>query len=259
MRIMLCQTQIVWEDKKANIEKLKGLLALAEKQQVSLVCLPEMSFTGFSMRTDITMDRHRETVEQVSGLARQAHVAVAFGYVSPDASGQKAYNHYAVVDENGALLADYVKIHPFSYGGEDQYFSGGDRLVSFSYQGFRVGLAVCYDLRFAEQFSSLADTCDLILIGANWPAARALHWRTLLRARAIENQCYMAGVNCTGRMHGVEYQGDSMLIHPNGELVEHGCCPAGESYTICEIENDVAQYRDSFPVRHDRVEIQKEI
>ena len=160
MRIMLCQTHIIWEDKEANIAKLAGLMQVAKSQAVDLVCLPEMSFTGFSMHTDLTMDMEpHETVSRIRELAVKYETAVAFGYVTgaipqdDDMNGgrdRRAYNHYGVVDAHGVLLEDYIKIHPFSYSGEDRYFEGGDRLSHFDFMGFHIGLAICYDLRFPE-------------------------------------------------------------------------------------------------------------
>lgn len=255
MRIMLCQTRIQWEDKKANIENLKSRLTIAAKEHADLVCLPEMSFTGFSMNIEKTMDRESETMNKMQDLAQAYGVAIAFGYVTPDGDTMKAQNHYAVIDCSGKVLGDYIKIHPFSYAGEDKYFTGGDRLVHFDFMDFHIGLAVCYDLRFPEQFIALGNQCDFILLGANWPAKRSLHWRTLIQARAIENQCYMAAVNCCGEMDGIEYQGNSMLIYPDGSIPVSGICPAGDSYVVCELENDVEAYRTAFPVRQDRRDI----
>ncbi len=255
MRIMLCQTRIQWEDKKANIDNFENRLVTAVKEQADLVCLPEMSFTGFSMNIEKTMDRESETMSRLQDLAKKYDVAIAFGYVTPDGDTMKAQNHYAVIDRSGNVLGDYVKIHPFSYAGEDKYFTGGHRLVHFDFMDFHIGLAICYDLRFPEQFIALGDQCDFILVGANWPAKRSLHWRALAQARAIENQCYMAVVNCCGEIGGVFYQGNSMLIHPDGSICAENICPAGDSYVVCEPVNDVAAYRAAFPVRQDRKRI----
>ncbi|MDE5965917.1 MAG: carbon-nitrogen family hydrolase [Lachnospiraceae bacterium] len=268
MRVMLCQTQIVWEDKEANIGKLDSLLKEAEAKRADLLCLPEMSFTGFSMNISATMDFNQETMKRMQAVAAKYSVAIAFGYTAPAGhnkadkgktianltlqDGMKAHNHYAVVDRDGSILGDYVKIHPFSYAGENRYFEGGDRLVSFDYEGFHIGLAICYDLRFPEQFMALGDNCDLIILGANWPAVRRGHWKIMSQARAIENQCYMAVINCYGEMAGTAYAGDSMLICPDGTVLGE---QTAEGYSLYEIENDVGKYRAEFPVRKDRKSI----
>lgn len=264
MRMMLCQTHIVWEDKEANIGRLESLLKEAKAKQVDLLCLPEMSFTGFSMNISATMDYGQETVKRMQVVAAKYSVAIAFGYTSPAGDnaaqgakmasptprdGLKAHNHYAVADKNGSILGDYVKLHPFSYGGESQYFEGGDRLVSFDFEGFHIGLAICYDLRFPEQFTALGDYCDLIILGANWPAVRRGHWKVLAQARAVENQCYLAAVNCYGEMAGTAYAGDSMLICPDGTALGE---QTAEGYSLYDIENDVEAYRARFPIRQDR-------
>lgn len=259
MRIMLCQTHIIWEDKEANIAKLVGFMQEAKRQAVDLVCLPEMSFTGFSMHTDLTRDmKPHETVSRIRELAVKYETAVAFGYVTgvvPQdddrhvGQDSRAYNHYGVVNAHGVLLEDYIKIHPFSYGGEDRYFEGGDRLSHFDFMGFHIGLAICYDLRFPEQFMALGEVCDMILIGANWPAKRAGHWDALLRARAIENQCYVAGVNCYGDIGDNFYSGNSMLVGPDGTVFGE---QREEGYAIYELENNVAEVRKTFPVKNDR-------
>lgn len=259
MRIMLCQTHIIWEDKEANMAELAKLMETAQEQAVDMVCLPEMSFTGFSFHTKVTADSGQcETLRRVQELAKARHTAVAFGYVTgaDGEHGGKAYNHYAVVDARGVLLEDYIKIHPFSYGGENRYFEGGDRLAHFDFMGFHIGLGICYDLRFPEQFTELSRVCDMLLIGANWPAKRALHWRTLLQARAIENQCYVAAVNCCGNVGDTFYSGNSMLLRPDGSIMGE---QEGEGYAVYELTNDVAKVRAAFPVRQDRKDIRLDL
>ncbi len=253
MKLMLCQYQIAWEDKETNIEKINIYLKAAREANVDLICLPEMSFTGFSMNVDITGEYQAETITAMRKLAKEYGVAIAFGYVRCQENHVKAENHYAVVDKDGVVLADYAKIHPFSYGGESVFFEGGNELVSFSFCDFNIGLAICYDLRFPEQFQLMGEHCDMILLPANWPASRIEHFQVLGKARAIENQCYMAMINCIGEMGNIEYSGNSLLVNPEGkvllELLE-------EEYQIITIENDVDGYRTRFPVRNDRVSLQ---
>jgi predicted amidohydrolase len=164
-------------------------------------------------------------------------------------------NHYSVISPNGEALMDYVKIHPFSYAGEDRFFKGGDKLGVCSIGEMNIGTAICYDLRFPELFTHLSEKAELIIVPANWPAARSLHWSTLLRARAIENQCYMAGVNCCGEMDGQVYSGDSALYGPEGEIltpVETITLNETDKIYIYDIVNNVEEVRKSFPVRNDR-------
>jgi predicted amidohydrolase len=164
-------------------------------------------------------------------------------------------NHYSIISQNGKLLLDYIKIHPFSFAGEDKYFKGGEKLSTCGIEGFETGVAICYDLRFPELFIKLSEKAELIIVPANWPAARSLHWKTLLRARAIENQCYVAGVNCSGDMDGQTYSGDSAIYSPEGEMltpVETITINETDKVYIYDIVNDVQEIRDGFPVRNDR-------
>lgn len=256
MKIALGQLKICWEDKAANMEKLK--VCLEELPEVDLLLLPEMSLTGFSMNTEKTKERKKETVCQIRELAKQYHTAIGVGWVKDLET--TCENHYSIVSPEGELL-DYAKLHPFSYGEESLHFTGGDRLPLCTYQDFQIGVQICYDLRFPEPFQILSKKADLIVVPANWPAARREHWDTLLRARAIENQVYIAGVNCAGSMGGQYYSGDSVLYGPDGAKVtaERKGMPgkesnSGRSCFDVEIDNQIKKYREGFPVKKDRRE-----
>ena len=256
MKIALGQLKIFWEDKKANMEKLK--ICLKQLSDVDLFLMPEMSLTGFSMNTEKTKENKKETVCQIRELARQYDIAIGVGWVKD--LGTTCENHYSIISPEGELL-DYAKLHPFSYGEESLYFTGGDTLPLCSYKGFEIGVQICYDLRFPEPFQILSQKADLIVVPANWPAARRDHWDTLLRARAIENQVYIAGINCAGSMGGQYYSGDSVLYRPDGTKVQAGrnilsgkeAIPE-EAVFVYEIDNQIRKYRESFPVKKDRRE-----
>lgn len=248
MKIALCQTEIIWKEKDKNIVKASQLMADAKKQGAELLLFPEMSFTGFSMNIKVTGETQNETLEKIRALAMEQQIAIGFGWVK--SCRDRGENHYTVVDEKGVLLADYVKIHPFSYSGEDQHFNPGDTLVSFTYGGMKLGIQICYDLRFPEPFLVLAETCDLIVVPANWPAKRCEHWNCLLKARAIENQVYIAGINCVGRQKDTVYAGDSAVFSPVGEQVSGILNEQG--VICCDIEGDTALFREGFPTRQDR-------
>lgn len=256
MKIALGQLRICWEDKQANLERAERCAELLAERGTDMFLLPEMSLTGFSMRTDRTKEASKETVEQIKELAQKYHMAVGVGWVKD--TGVLCENHYSLVTARGELL-DYAKLHPFRYGGETERFRGGDALSVCEYEGFRIGVQICYDLRFPEPFQALSKAADLILVPANWPAKRREHWDTLLKARAIENMVYVAGINCAGNMGGQYYSGGSGVYAPDG------ACPAAEiirlpksceeeQILLCEIENDVFDYRAKFPVREDRRE-----
>ncbi len=255
MKIALYQMHIVWEDKAANFAKLEARLKEAVAAGVDFFLLPEMSFTGFSMhtemtaeKTDLSSERTEETVTKVKLLAERYHIAIGFGWVKD--CGAKAENHYTVVNKAGEVISDYAKIHPFSYSGEDVKFQGGNALTAFDMEGIPFSGFICYDLRFPEIFQAVSDTAHVILLPADWPARRSHHWKTLLQARAIENQVYILAVNCVGQIDDLYYSGDSCVINPNGEVLQ--MLSDEEGLVIFELTDDVEEYRKAFPVKQDR-------
>lgn len=249
MKIGLCQLDIVWENKEENKRKAQGLVQKALFERVDTLLFPEMTLTGFSMNIQKTAEADDETLEFFKRLAGQNNINIGFGWV--EAVESKAKNHYSIVSRTGALLSDYVKLHPFSYGGEDQFFEPGNGVSCFSIDGIKMSIFICYDLRFPEIFQAVSDNTEVIIVAANWPEPRRGHWRTLLQARAIENQVYIAGVNCVGSKGGLSYSGDSMIIDPEGqvlcELVNQ------ESLIIADVSTDkVKNYREVFPLKADR-------
>lgn len=247
MRLAVCQMNIIWENKKENYKKAEQFCKKAKELGADLICFPEMSFTGFSMNTQKTAEKDNETVNLMKEYAKKYHLALGFGWTKKTEG--KAENHYTVIDGE-KICGDYIKIHPFSYSGEDQYFQGGTKPCIIEVKGLKIGLTVCYDLRFPELYQYLSEKAELILVPANWPKSRSMHWKILLQARAIENQSYIAGINCYGDIGQLYYSGDSCVFHPNGE------CICGyldkEELQICDIENDVKKYRNGFPVKQDR-------
>ena len=175
---------------------------------------------------------------------------LGFGWVKAAESG-KAENHYSIVAPDGSLFFDMVKLHPFSYAQEDQFFEKGNALPTCEIDGIRFGCLICYDLRFPEVFSALAPKTDCMLVPANWPERRKLHWCSLLTARAIENQVYVAGINCVGTQDGLHYSGDSRFIAPDGTILQD--CRSASGCFVCDLSaKTVAETRQVFPVQKDR-------
>lgn len=215
-----------------------------------------MSFTGFSQNPTIVERENKKSIEAAKAFAACYNRAIGFGYAR--AAENKAENVYSIVDDSGKIISEYTKIHPFSFSGEDKYFVGGNSLSICEYKGFRIGTAICYDLRFPELFSHMSELCDLIIVPACWPSRRSEHWKTLLKARAIENQLYVAGINCCGLINGIDYSGDSSIFNPNGECIAQ--LSGSDGIICCEIENDVKGFREEFPTVADRREdIYKEL
>lgn len=256
MRVALAQMNIVWEDKERNTDKVKEWLAEAKNNGADAIFFPEMSLTGFSMNTKVTAENERETVHVFEQFAKTFGLSIGVGWVKQ--CGDMCENHYSIVDSEAGEVLDYAKIHPFSYSDEDRFFKGGDSLGVCRLDDMNIGAVICYDLRFPEIFQILSDKADFIVVPANWPEARRAHWLTLLEARAIENQCFIAGINCCGMMNGSSYSGDSCLFGADGtllsadEIIAMDAECADEKLLIYDIENNTEHVRKAFPVKRDR-------
>ena len=252
MRIVTVSLNQAWEDKKSNIKQIEGLMLDISLVNPDLVVFPEMTLTAFTMNAlDMAEDySSSSTIDFFSKLAKAHHTAIAFGVILNSSS--KPTNNLVVVSSDGSVLARYEKIHPFSYSGETDYYSKGGKVISLKLKEFTIGLTICYDLRFPELYQSLSRHCDVLLNIANWPARRVADWRLLLHARALENQCYMIGVNRTG-VDGkeLEYEKSSSVIDPMGKDIDSA--QLSDIIDVYDIDKDVVfSYRESFPVKKDR-------
>jgi omega-amidase len=220
MRIVAVQSDIAWEDKTENFTRVRALLAGQAIESGSLIVLPEMFATGFSMNVaGIAEPEDGPTHGFLAELAREYASTVVGGVVTRAADG-RGLNQAVVFDPAGKLLVRYSKIHPFSFGGESEHFAGGDQVLTFPWQGFTASAFVCYDLRFPEVFRHAARKgAELLIVIANWPEARSSHWQALLPARAIENQCYLVGVNRVGSDPQLQYAGHSRIFDPKGHVL----------------------------------------
>ena len=251
LNVSAVQFDIAWEDKAANFAKVRALLAAAPPAPGALVVLPEMFANGFSMNLAMTRQTPaREDEAFLSDLAREYRVFVLGGVVSPDA-GKMGRNDAVAFSPDGALLARYTKIHPFSLGGEAQGHTAGAEIVTFACGGFTVAPFVCYDLRFPEIFRAAANRgANLFAVIALWPVKRQQHWLTLLQARAIENQAYVIGVNRMGAEPQFSYAGRSVIVDPHGVII----ADAGEQERILTATLDaetVHAWRRDFPALRD--------
>lgn len=220
LRLALVSLDQKWEDKDYNLARCRQFAEHARACGASLIIFPEMTLTGFSMNiADIAEDAQASpTIGRFREMARSVGIAIVFGVVCRE--GGKAANTLVFLSSKGRSLARYVKIHPFTFAGEDKHFVPGDRLTQARIGAFTIGFTICYDLRFPEIYTALSKRCNLIVNIANWPRRRIRHWRTLLQARAIENQLYMVGVNRTGvDGNGLEYEKSSLAIDGNGDVL----------------------------------------
>lgn len=251
MNVVGIQFDIVWETKEKNFDIVKRLVNGAAIPPGSLIVLPEMFATGFSMNAETIGQHEPERTETfLSELSKSTASYVVAGLVTLDEDG-RGRNEAFVLGPDGKRVARYRKFHPFSLSGENRHFRPGDELVAFAWNGFTVAPAICYDLRFPELFRQLCkQRVDLLVVIACWPNVREDHWLTLLKARAIENQSYVLGVNRCGMDPTLAYSGKSVLYDYKGNIL----ALAGGDEAVIQAKPDpasLAQYRADLPFLRD--------
>ena len=252
MKISLVQFNPVWESPAANRESLRRLLA--PLQATDVLVLPEMFSTGFVTASPAGVaEKDGESLRFMQETAAARDCAVA-GSLAVEEEG-RFYNRFYFVYPDGSEV-HYDKHHLFTYGGEQHRFTAGDKPVVASFRGVRILLQVCYDLRFPvfSRNRLLPDGSalyDMALYVASWPHVRMDAWDALLKARAIENQCFLAGVNRVGTDPGNSYSGHSVLLGPKGQVLA-ACRENREEIASCEINlEDLRAFRHQFPVLQD--------
>src|SRR5262245_23763208 len=189
MNVIAIQFDIAWEDKEANFNRVRRLLTGAAPRKDSLVVLPEMFATGFSMNAEAIAEPYGGPTEQfLASTAKEFGVCLVAGAAMRGRDG-RARNKALVFSPDGKLLAFYAKMRPFTPGGESERYTAGERPIAFPWSDWMISPFVCYDLRFPEIFrqATSAHQPDLFVVMANWPVKRIHHWVRLLQARAIEN------------------------------------------------------------------------
>ena len=250
MLVAAVQHDIVWADRDANFAALSPLIRETAANGARLVVLTEMFSTGFVVdRDDIGEPAGGPSSAFLSSMATELGIWVCGSCPEVADGDPRPYNSFVVAAPDGTQHR-YSKIHPFTYGGEDRHFRAGDSHVTIDVEGIRTSLFVCYDLRFADEFWALAQRTDLYLVPANWPVSRREHWTSLLRARAIENQAWVVGVNRVGSGGKLDYVGDSRIIDPLGSETVAG---DGQCIVYADVTAEsVAQTRERFPFLQDR-------
>lgn len=250
MVVGICQTDIIMGDTKYNLISAEDYIHQCKMKGACLAVFPEMSMTGFGLNPEqIAESENGVTVRTMSEYALRYQIALGFGYVRRETDGFT--NRYAIVNSDGRIMCDYAKIHPFSYAGEDKQYKKGSRVYSTRIGNMDISPLICYDLRFPEIFQAVSVKSGLIIVAANWPAQRSSQWKLLLQARALENQSYVIGVNRVGAGNDIYYSGDSMLVDPEGQIMDILSGKAG--IMIVDVDKDkVDGYRTDFPVKKDR-------
>jgi len=250
MKVAAIQHDITWENAAATREHVRPLIAQAAQAGARLIVLTEMFATGFTMYPERIAEDEGGPNEQFLQEQARLHDAYVIASIAQRGPDGKFRNNAVVAGPDGATRR-YAKIHPFSYSGEHEHYTAGTDFLTVDVDDLRVSVFVCYDLRFADEFWALAQHTDLYVVPANWPEPRREHWRALLRARAIENQSYVLGVNRVGTVKELNHVGDSAIIDPLGRtLVE---ASRGEAVLVAEVSPAiVAQTRSAFPFLPDR-------
>ena len=252
MLVALASLNQVWEDKPANLLSCERLMQKAKNHKVELIIFPEMTLTGFSMQVDLIGEDAEEspTLESFKALALNYGMKIIFGVVFK--KNNSATNNAIILDGTGEVNGIYKKIHPFSFSREDLYFDAGNEILTFDAGPLRLGISICYDLRFPEIYSALGVQSDLIINIANWPAQRLEHWIILLRARAIENQVFVAGINRIGSdRNGNDYIKSSLVVHPSGEILRP--IYTEEQLDVYDLSKDmITEFRLGFSTTNDR-------
>jgi len=218
LRISLVQAGIFWEDKDRNLEHYGNLLkGLSGKSDLAV--LPEMFSTGFSMNVPhLAETNDGTTIQTIHSWAKAYRLAVCGSFLAKD-DFQRIYNRGFFIDPDGNECF-YDKRHLFRMGLEQEQFVAGNRQLTVPYKGWNIRLIICYDLRFPVWIRNRKNEYDVLICPANWPAVRANVWKTLLAARALENQCYVCGVNRIGEDgQQTNHHGDSVLIDFKGNRI----------------------------------------
>lgn len=246
MKVTILQQDIVWEDVAENIRRADNAVSSAPASD--LYVLPEMFSTGFCTAPEGAAEgKDGPALSWMKAKSAEMNAAIA-GSVAVTEDG-KYFNRFYFVQPDGTV-SHYDKKHLFTYGGEQHHFTPGDERVVVEFRGVRIMLEVCYDLRFPIWSRNRGDY-DMILYVASWPTVRVGAWKSLLVARAIENQCYVAGVNRVGTDPSNEYCGGSMIIDPYGKITA-SCEDSVESSASAEIDMEALEaFRVKFPVLND--------
>lgn len=247
MQIVLFQKDIVWADPQANRKRMRE--AVVSAPDADLYVFPEMFSTGFVTSPEgVAEEAPSETLELMKELSRARGAAIT-GSIALHENG-RYYNRLYFVKPDGSVV-HYDKHHLFTYSGEDKTFTAGHDRVIVEWKGVRFLINVCYDLRFPVWTRNRGDY-DAAIYVASWPVSRRFAWDLLVRARAIENQCYVIAVNRVGNDPSCDYDGGSVMVNPYGEL-EAACSDGVEDCVKVFLDmEELKRFRCKFPVLNDQ-------
>jgi predicted amidohydrolase len=243
LKIALISQKIKWQDYEYNAKRVLHFANLAKQNGVELVIFPEMCLSGFCSE-----NRNFMQEDFVLNLIKNLPVDIVFGVGIKD--NNKLYNRLYWLDTNSNIKASFDKLHAFRFGLEKD-IELGNKLSNYNFNSINFGFGICYDLRFYESFGANANECEIFIVPACWPKSRVYEWKTLLKARAIENQAFFIGVNRDGVEPNLEYSNSSIVVLPNGRELKP-MYKKGEM-AIYDIDiNEVRQRRERFNTLTDR-------
>ena len=252
LRVGLGEYDTGWHDPETSLDRAARLVGESADGGADVVMLPEMCTTGFTMESAARSEPlDGPSVTRLREIARSSAVHLLAGVATRERGGdgeERFYNSALLIDPAGELAGHYRKRKLFVYADEERHYTPGDRAVTVDVNGVRLGLFICFDLRYPELFREVAPVVDGMLVIASWPASRRMHWDVLSHARAIENQCFFLAVNRSGEGGGIRYDGGSVAYDPWGERLGGG----GDIVAIDPAR--VGEVRSRYPFVEDRRE-----
>lgn len=250
INIACLQVDVRWGQEELNVDRVLNAIDDLEQGSVNIACLPELFTTGYDYEYLKRRDHNitRGILQRLSDKAKEKAIFIIAGSL-PHKEEDKIYNTLFIIDPDGVCIASYRKLHLFPLMGEDSFFTPGSKILVFDTIWSKMGVAICYDLRFSWLFQSMAFAgAHVIFVPAQFPAVRIEHWDILLRARAIENQLFMVGINRIGRDASGIFSGHTSIYSPTGRLVAGGEGMTGDGWITGEIDlSEVEKTRKELP------------
>lgn len=251
MKVYAVQMDQVWEDKSANFAKAESLLAKESPVPDSLIVLPELFSTGYSINVEVTTADEPEKSESFLCELAQKYKCWVLAGNAVQKTENKGGNVAVTFNPSGEKVDTFTKLHPVKYYNEDKAYAPGEGIHTFACKEFTVSPLICYDLRFPEVFRAAAfQGANLFVVIANWPKIRIDHWEWLLRTRAVENQAYTIGVNRIGSDPNLEYSGRTLILDPQGRSLAEA--QSGETILSADLDLQILlDWRETFPALKD--------
>jgi omega-amidase len=254
MKIALVSYEPEIKNTELNFKKASDLINTAKLKGANLCIFPESTMSGFIFPNNVHSEYYSNSpsLKFFRGKAVELEISLIFGLFIKDEISGGVKNSAVIINQIGEITLRYDKVHIFSPGKENEYNIAGNEIKMGTINENFFGISICYDLRFPEMFTKMAPYCDAIINIANWPSKRSPHWNALLRARAIENQLFMIGVNRYGYdPKGEFFAGDSLVFDPWGELIQAEFSSGAVSVYTLSFDK-VAEIRKTFPILEDR-------